>query len=72
MVEGDSSPSESSVAKSTDSVTARNNTHELIKAIKPQTQHINITLDDDNFLLWRFQIETVIKGYGLEHHLFVL
>lgn len=33
---------------------------------KPQTQLITVTLVENNFLLWKFQIETTIRGYGLQ------
>lgn len=38
----------------------------LKSIVNPQTQLITVTLDDDNFLLWKFQIEMAIKGYGLQ------
>lgn len=38
----------------------------LKSIINPQTQLITVTLDENNFLLWKFQVETAIKGYGLE------
>ncbi|KAJ9705770.1 hypothetical protein PVL29_003733 [Vitis rotundifolia] len=34
--------------------------------ISPLNQLITIRLEEDNFLLWRFQVENTIKGYGLE------
>lgn len=38
----------------------------LKSIINPQTQLITVTLDDSNFLLWKFQLEMAIKGYGLQ------
>lgn len=38
----------------------------LKSIINPQTQLITVTLDENNFLLWKFQVETAIRGYGLE------
>lgn len=35
--------------------------------ITSQSQLITLQLDDSNFMLWIFQIEAAIKGYGLEH-----
>lgn len=44
-----------------------NTTQDLIKSIiKPQSQMITIQLDGSNYLLWKFQVETAIKGYGLQ------
>lgn len=34
--------------------------------INPQSQLITIHLNEDNYLLWKFQVETAIYGYGLE------
>ena len=38
--------------------------------ISPLSQLITIRLEDDNFLMWRYQIENVVRGYGLEGFLF--
>lgn len=64
MADDESSPSYT--ARNTES---RSATQELIKAlVKPQSQIINVQLDESNLLLWKFQIETAIKGYGLEDY----
>lgn len=34
--------------------------------IRPQSQLVANQLDETNFLLWKFQVLTSIKGYGLE------
>lgn len=34
--------------------------------VSPQSQLINVHLEEDNYLLWKFQVETAIYGYGLE------
>ena len=38
--------------------------------ISPLSQLITMRLEDDNFLMWRYQIENVVRGYGLEGFLF--
>lgn len=43
------------------------NAEQLIKTIiSPQSQLITVHLDENNYLLWKFQVETAIEGYGLE------
>lgn len=34
--------------------------------VNPQTQLIIVHLDKENYLIWKFQIVTAIRGYGLE------
>lgn len=34
--------------------------------INPQSQLITASRDENSFMLWRFQIETTIRGYGLQ------
>lgn len=44
------------------SQTQPNPTQDLMKAIiKPQSQLISIQLDESNYLLWKMQIETIIR-----------
>lgn len=54
----------------TGNTTANQGLKSLEEALKtitnPQTQLITVTLDENNFLLWKFQIETAIRGYGLQ------
>ncbi|KAJ9682583.1 hypothetical protein PVL29_018495 [Vitis rotundifolia] len=38
--------------------------------ISPLSQLITMRLEDDNFLMWKYQIENVVQGYGLEGFLF--
>ncbi|KAL5543097.1 hypothetical protein UlMin_010807 [Ulmus minor] len=38
----------------------------LRSVINPLTQLITIKLEEDNYLLWKFQVENTIMGYGLE------
>nr|CAN78706.1 hypothetical protein VITISV_028658 [Vitis vinifera] len=42
----------------------------LRMAISPLSQLITMRLEDDNFLMWKYQIENVVRGYGLEGFLF--
>ncbi|KAL6332879.1 hypothetical protein AAG906_019391 [Vitis piasezkii] len=45
--------------------------HESLRMIiSPLSQLITMRLEDDNFLMWRYQIENVVRGYGLEGFLF--
>mgnify|MGYP003362593823 CR=1 FL=1 len=40
---------------------------DLMKTIiKPQSQLISTHLDETNYLLWKLQVETTIRGYGLD------
>ncbi|RVW74871.1 hypothetical protein CK203_054622 [Vitis vinifera] len=34
--------------------------------ISPLSQLITMRLEDDNFLMWKYQIKNVVRGYGLE------
>ena len=36
----------------------------------PLAQLVTIKLEEDNYLLWKFQIENAILGYGLEDHVY--
>ena len=46
-------------------------TYESLRmVISPLSQLITIRLEDDNFLMWKYQIENVVRGYGLEGFLF--
>ena len=47
-------------------------THEeqLRSITSPLSQLIAIKLEEDNYLLWKFQIENVILGYGLEDYIY--
>ncbi|KAJ9682208.1 hypothetical protein PVL29_018201 [Vitis rotundifolia] len=38
--------------------------------ISPLSQLITMHLEDDNFLMWKYQIENVVRGYGLKGFLF--
>ncbi|KAJ9670832.1 hypothetical protein PVL29_027021 [Vitis rotundifolia] len=38
--------------------------------ISPLSQLITMRLKDDNFLMWKYQIENVVQGYGLEGFLY--
>ena len=42
----------------------------LRMVISPLSQLITMRLEDDNFLMWKYQIENVVRGYGLEGFLF--
>ena len=42
----------------------------LRMVISPLSQLITLRLEDDNFLMWKHQIENVVRGYGLEGFLF--
>ena len=42
----------------------------LRMVISPLSQLITMRLEDDNFLMWKYQIENVVQGYGLEVFLF--
>ena len=42
----------------------------LRMVISPLSQLITMRVEDDNFLMWKYQIENVIRGYGLEGFLF--
>lgn len=61
--------SPSSVSRTVEDQT--NNTQDLIKSIiKPQSQINTIQLDESNYLLWKFHIETAIRGYGLQEYVY--
>ena len=49
------------------SMTATNS--ESSSIINPKSQLITTLLDDTNFLLWKYQIDTAINGYGLEGYI---
>lgn len=38
-----------------------------LSLIKPKDHLVNIQLDETNFLLWKYQVQTAIEGYGLEN-----
>lgn len=41
--------------------------HQHMKTVvNPQSQLITTHLEEDNYLLWKFQVETAICGYDLE------
>lgn len=43
------------------------NVEKLVKTvISPQSQLITVHLNEDNYLLWKLQVETALQGYGLE------
>ena len=42
----------------------------LRMVISPLSQLITMRLEDDNFLMWKYQIENAVRGYGLEGFLF--
>ena len=42
----------------------------LRMVISPLSQLITMRLEDDNFLMWKYQIKNVVRGYGLEGFLF--
>lgn len=68
MANGNSSQPGSDSATSQNTITDQNSKtlEESLKLIiKPQTQLVTVTLDESNFLLWKFQVEMAIKGYGL-------
>lgn len=37
--------------------------------ISPLNNSISVKLSDNNYLLWKQQVEAVVMGHGLEHHL---
>lgn len=37
--------------------------------ISPQNNLVTVHLSEDNYLLWKLQIETAVQGYGLECHI---
>ena len=41
----------------------------MVSITNPMSQLITIKLEDDNFLLWKFQVENAIFGYGLEGYI---
>ncbi|KAL5540169.1 hypothetical protein UlMin_007250 [Ulmus minor] len=43
-----------------------NNEDPMRSIINPLSQLITIKLEEDNFLIWKFQVENMILGYGLE------
>ena len=46
-------------------------TDESLKmVISPLSQLITMRLEDDNFLMWKYQIENAVRGYALEGFLF--
>lgn len=46
---------------------SQKNIEESLKTIiTPQSQLITLQLDESNYILWKFQVENAIKGYGLE------
>ena len=46
-------------------------TDESLRMVKsPLSQLITMRLEDDNFLMWKYQIKNVVRGYGLEGFLF--
>ena len=42
------------------------NWHNLIK---PKSHVITTSLDEDNYILWKYQIEIALKGYGLQNYI---
>ena len=42
----------------------------LRMVISPLSQLITMRLEDDNFLMWKYQIKNVVRGYGLKGFLF--
>lgn len=61
------SPNGTTVNSTSSSLKAIDESLKLI--IKPQSQLINIALDENNYLLWKFQIETAARGYGLSEYI---
>ncbi|KAL5570102.1 hypothetical protein UlMin_026677 [Ulmus minor] len=46
-------------------------TNQDLRAItNPLSQLTTIKLEEDNFLLWKFQVENIILGYGLEEFIY--
>ena len=43
-----------------------NNEDPMRSIINPLSQLITIKLEENNFLIWKFQVENMILGYGLE------
>lgn len=39
------------------------------QVIQPQSQLVSIQLNENIYLIWRLQVPTTIKGYGLEKFL---
>jgi hypothetical protein len=69
MTNTNDSPSfnNSSNAASTNTNSSTKSLEEALKSItKLHAQLITTTLDENNFLLWKFQVETAIRGYGLQ------
>ena len=53
----------------TTSPTTRNiSSSQNLQIIKPKG-HLAVQLDEDNYLLWKYQIETAIRGYGLDEYI---
>lgn len=42
----------------------------LMKTISPLSKLVKIRLEDDNYLLWKFQTENAILGYGLKGYIY--
>lgn len=65
-VERDAAPATSA----TGGVVFSNQEEILMKTISPLSKLVKIRLEDDNYLLWKFQTENPILGYGLEGYIY--
>lgn len=65
-VEKDDAPAISA----TEGVVLSNQEEILMKTISPLGKLVTIRLEDDNYLLWKFQTENAILGYGLEGYIY--
>jgi hypothetical protein len=58
---------ESSATSSNPQTLYQTATESLLKTIiSPQSRLITAQLEEDNYLLWKVQVETAVRGYGLE------
>lgn len=69
MAEGDAGNSSSSLLPTYTSMQQQFNENLLKILIALQNKTISNQLDESNFLLWKFQIITAVRGYGLEDYL---
>ena len=71
MADEDAASSSTSAPRTTPRTTQTqsNITQELVNSIiKPQSQAFTVQLEESNYLLWKFQIKTTIRGYGIEDY----
>lgn len=67
VLDNNSSTSANPVLNTAASSVTTENISKII--ISPQTQLIQTQLDETNYLLWKFQIQTAVRGYELEDYI---